>query len=982
MSNEELMREALAEMGQLLDKPRAERAAVLNSLAHSKPDLHALVMDLLEYETSVNRGFMETGDGSNGNATLKEDSRLGPYRLIRLLGEGGMGEVWLASRDDGLYEGQVAIKTLHPYFAGGALRARFLREAKVLGRLAHSNIARLLDAGIQDGVVYLVLEYVVGQPIDVACDERKFNVRERLGIFLRLCDAVAHAHSSLVVHRDIKPGNVLLTEDGVPKLLDFGIANFYEAEAGGKPSDLTRLTGRIFTPEYAAPEQVLGQEITTAADVYSLGVLLHVLLTGRLPYVVTESGRVQLEHAVLHQEPQRMARVLESAEQDLVARNRSVSPANLRRELGGDLENIVQKALKKRPEERYLTAAAFAEDIRRYLQGEPIFARADSAWYRLKKFSQRNRLAVGAALAVVIALGIGLAVSLRQLQVSQAERRRAEEANEFTASIFRSADPFFTGKTTLSAVELLALARRRIDQELVDRPQTAIKLLSVVGESQANLEANDAAKATFNRVIELAQRQQPPDVVQIAAAQSWLAAIAQNQGEPDAMGTLLDKALPVLRAHQPGTARPLSNALMHLAYIKYEERDLDAAVAYAREAVAAVSAALGPGNSETLLVKRHLGLFYTLGQRYDEAKPIAEEVLRDARALASSGERAAILILAESLYGRVLHESGGDPEESIRHLNTGIALAAETYGPRSATIVPMLSILKLAQSRQGDMKGMVETARRASEMVDDNLNKSRLLGNLGQSLLMSRQLPQAVEQLRDAVEMGRKYDTSRGSLRYYAQADYASALALSGRFAAADRELQEVFPIATEAKLQRELAAAYNAHGITRQLQFQWSDSESAFRKAMELTSPDSPNQKARSEAILGIGVATLETGDAAAAEKYFRQADEGASRTFLNFIPLRADINLQLGRSLLAQKKIDAARASFAAVDEYWRGYDAGNVYAGEAAYWLGQGHLAAGTKPEALAALTRAIDILKSSPLPGHARLVKDARQAVARL
>ena len=322
-----LLREAMAELDRLLDKSRPERAALLNSLAHSHPRVHELVMDLLEHENSVARGFMEPGGGAATSASLHADSRLGPYRIIRLLGEGGMGEVWLARRDDGLYEGEVAIKTLHPYFAGGALRERFLREAKVLGRLAHSNIARLFDAGIHEGVVYLVLEYVVGRPIDVACDEERLDIKSRLGIFEQLCAGVAHAHASLVVHRDIKPGNVLLAKDGIPKLLDFGIANFFEPEAGGQPSDITRLTGRIFTPEYAAPEQMLGQEITTATDVYSLGVLLYVLLTGKLPYAASEPGRGQWEHAVLNQEPHRMVRMLESAtDPEVTARNRSTTP--------------------------------------------------------------------------------------------------------------------------------------------------------------------------------------------------------------------------------------------------------------------------------------------------------------------------------------------------------------------------------------------------------------------------------------------------------------------------------------------------------------------------------------------------------------------------------------------------------------------------------------------------------------------------------
>jgi serine/threonine-protein kinase len=957
--DEALLREAMTHIDRLLDKSRAERATLLGELAQSRPDLHALVLDLLEQEDSVMRGYMEPGTAPSGQHGLHPDSRLGPYRIIRQIGEGGMGEVWLAARDDGLYEGQVAIKTLHPYFAGGALRERFLREARVLGRLAHTNIARLLDAGIHEGVVYLVLEYVQGRPIDVACDEDELGVDARLKIFIQLCAGVAHAHSSLVVHRDIKPGNVLLTSDGVPKLLDFGIANFYEPEAGGAPSDITRLTGRVFTPEYAAPEQILGQEITTATDVYSLGVLLYVLLAGKLPYEIAERDRARWEQLVLHQEPRRMGHGVDA-----------------------DLENIVQKALKKRPGDRYPTVAALADDLRRYLAGEPVLAQPDSAWYRLGKFARRNRLAVGAAAAVVIALGMGLAVSLWQLQVARTERERAEESKDFIASIFRSADPFFTGKTTTSAIELLSLARRRIDQELAGQPENAVELLNIVGESQVNLEEYAAAKATFNKSIELAGALQPRDQVRIAEAHSWLAAIARYEGDLAQVGPLLDKAVPVLRAHQPRTGRSLSMALMEQGYIKLEEGDLDAAIVLAREAVDAVSAALGPAHTETLLAKRHLGLFYVLAKRFDEAKPLAEQVLRDAEALTSSGERTAILMAAESLYGRLLHDSGGDPDETIRHYNNGIALGTEIYGPKGDALLPMLSVLKLAQSRKGDLKGMVATARRAYEITDGGLASSRLLTNLGQSSLLARQFPDAVDQLREAVELGKKFDTVRGSWLPIAQAEYAQALARVGRFAEAERVLNEVLPVAKESKTQGDLASTYNSIGLVHQFQFRWAESERAFRQALELTSSSGMAQKVRSEAILGIGFARLEAGQATEAEKHLREADEAASRSFLAFIPLRADITLQLGRSLLAQKKIDAARESFATVDEYWRGYDPQNRSAGEAAYWLGQGHLAADARPEARVALVRAIDILKDSPLPGHARLVTDARRYVARL
>jgi serine/threonine protein kinase len=972
-----LKRDAMAEMDRLLDKTRPERAKHLNALAHSRPDVHALVMDLLEYEAPVNAGFMEPGR-STGAQALQAGARLGPYRIIRQLGEGGMGEVWLASRDDGLYDGQVAIKTLHPYFAGGALRQRFLREAKVLGRLAHSNIARLLDAGIHEGVVYLVLEYVVGRPIDAACDEERLDVSARLGIFLQLCGAVAHAHSSLVVHRDIKPGNVLLTADGDAKLLDFGIASFFEPEKGEAQSDITRLTGRIFTPEYAAPEQVLGQEITTSTDVYSLGVLLYVLLAGRLPYGPKDGSRTRWEHAVLHDEPLRMARSAELAGEQ-VATSRSTNFARLRRELSGDLENIVQKALQKRPEDRYLTVAAFADDVRRYIQGEPVLARADSAWYRLGKFARRNRLAVGATVAVVVALGVGLAVSLWQLRVAREERRHAEEVKEFVASIFRSADPFFTGKVTLSAADMLAIARERIDRELAAQPRDAVELLNIVGESQANLDEKAAAQATFEKSIELAERLRPRDEVPIAEARAWLANIARGNGEFDRARLLFEQAVPVLRSHQPRTGRTLASALMEFAQLKADDGDIDAAVALGPEAIAAVSAALGPGNSETILARRNFGLILVLAKRFDEAKPLAEQAFRDSQALMPSGERNALMVASQSLLARLLLDSGGDAVRCIELLDSAIELSTELSGPKGDALLPLLNMLARAQARNGDMTAAIAAAQRAYDITTGGLQSSRLLTNLGRNSLMARKVPDALTQLSRAVELGEEFDTGKGTFVLLAKGDYGAALALAGRFAEAARVLNAALPLAEQNPTTSNLASVMNAIGLMRQLQFHWSESEAAFREALEHTSNSDSNQKFRAEALLGLGVARLELGHPAEAEDWFRQADAAARMTFLNFVPLRADIAVQSGRALLTLKKIPAARESLVAADNYWRAFDANNRSAGEAAYWLAQAHLAA-ADADARSELARAVKILQASPLSADAKLVQDARRALA--
>ncbi len=409
-------RDALQQLDRLLQLPLGERAPILDDLKQSQPQLHSMIVSMLEAEARADlAGFLETRP-SPATASLHPGAQLGPYRIQSQIGVGGMGEVWLASRDDGLYQGHVAIKTLLPHFSGGALRERFLREAQILGSLAHPNIARLLDAGsAPDGSLYLVLEYVRGICIDTWCDEQKLSVEARLRLFLDVCAAVGQAHANLVVHRDIKPPNILVTAEGQVKLLDFGVAKLLEADAGLERSDLTRMTGRVFTPEYAAPEQILGEPITTASDVYSLGVLLHVLLTGARPYGRTNNP-VEIEHAVLHTEP---ARASQSAalNTEATAVARGTTPARLARALAGDLDNILARAMHKSPTERYPSVLAFADDLRRHLEHKPILARPESVAARTRKFMRRHRLGAAASLLVVLAICVGIAGVIWQAQV-------------------------------------------------------------------------------------------------------------------------------------------------------------------------------------------------------------------------------------------------------------------------------------------------------------------------------------------------------------------------------------------------------------------------------------------------------------------------------------------------------------------------------------------------------------------------------------
>ena len=506
-------REALGLIDIFLSTPQDGREKLLADLSATRPDLHARVRALLDADAQATRaGFMSVQRDTQSTASLQAGARLGPYRIVREIGKGGMGEVWLASRDDGLYQGEVAIKTLHPFFAHGVMRERFLREAQLLGKLAHPNIARMLDAGVSDGVVYIVLEYVRGEAIDGYCDARSLGVDERLKLFADVCAAVAHAHANLIVHRDIKPSNILVTAAGEVKLLDFGIGKIMEADtAGAERTELTRVTGRIFTPEFAAPEQIRGEPVTTATDVYSLGTLLYVLLAGVRPFGNEASGQ-KAEHAVLHEEPETLSRAAGRIDEKIAAQ-RGLLPYRLQRALANDLEDIVHLALRKAPAERYGSVLALAEDLGRYARHEPVRARAGSGLYRMNRFVRRHRVAVAATAGVVLAATFGVAGVLyqarearEQARVARVEASKATAVKDFLLDIFNANSenhPDGARARQTTAAELLDVASRKILANSGQDFDLRSELLGVLGELNGTLEKIEQAEALCRERMKL-----------------------------------------------------------------------------------------------------------------------------------------------------------------------------------------------------------------------------------------------------------------------------------------------------------------------------------------------------------------------------------------------------------------------------------------------------------------------------------------------
>lgn len=431
-------------LGAALEMEPAQRSVYLEQACGEDLPLRDEIQRLLAAEESAGAGFLSDRTvlhAFDETVSIGENHRigqpLGSYKLICLIGEGGMGAVYRAVRADDQYQSEVAIKLVHAGLDSPFIVSRFKNERQILASLDHPNIARLYDGGTtREGAPYFVMELVEGEPIDKHCDHHKLSIDARLKLFLELCSAVQYAHRRLIVHRDIKPNNILVTSEGIPKLLDFGIAKIVD-QAMPTNVDQTAMSARVYTPAYASPEQVRGEPITTASDVYSLGVVLYELLTGHHPYTASTRTPETLSRAVCEHEPERLSTVVRHTEPagrdqggrvtpDSVSMARHSSPERLSKRLSGDLDNIVLMALRKEPDRRYESVDKLAEDVRRHLASLPVFARGEALGYRTWKFVNRHKAGVASAIVTSLALIVGTGVSVQQARIARAERARAE----------------------------------------------------------------------------------------------------------------------------------------------------------------------------------------------------------------------------------------------------------------------------------------------------------------------------------------------------------------------------------------------------------------------------------------------------------------------------------------------------------------------------------------------------------------------------
>jgi serine/threonine protein kinase/Flp pilus assembly protein TadD len=557
-----------------LDCEPARRAAFLDSACASDASLRREVDSLL---ASYEKGsFTETAAFAEGIKLLdaKEDSSLagrniGPYKVIRKIGQGGMGAVYLASRADQAFQKEVALKLIKRGQDTDDVIRRFRSERQILARLDHPNITQLLDGGTTEGgLPYFVMEYIQGQPIDQYCDQNKLSITQRLKLFQIVCSAVQYAHQNLVIHRDIKAGNILVTKEGLPRLLDFGIAKLLASDPSSP--DPTMTVARRMTPESASPEQVRGGPITTASDVYSLGVLLYKLLTGRGPYPLAGRPSEEIERAICEQEPEKpsavvgRARVSDSANSTAAQKinePREDTPDKLRRRLQGDLDNIVLMALRKEPQRRYASAEQLSQDITRHLENLPVNARADTARYRAAKFIARHKTGVAAAALIAVSLVGGIVATSWQARVARAQRDRvqiekakADRINAFLQDMLgfsdtRSGSPNVKKGHDATLADMLDVAGPRAEKELDEQPAVKAEVLRTIGNAYTIQPRFDLAEHYLREAFDTDVKVYGLNHQETARTSYLLGVALGNKGDYAGAEKLFRQAMAIYREH-------------------------------------------------------------------------------------------------------------------------------------------------------------------------------------------------------------------------------------------------------------------------------------------------------------------------------------------------------------------------------------------------------------------------------------------------
>ncbi len=749
----------------LVDQPSEAWESALNAHGVDDADLREEVLALLRADredvvrTVIDAQAPEVLSGlSDREKELANQSlrgrTIGAFRLIEEIGRGGMGTVWRADRIDGGFEQSVAIKLIRSAWDSAEMIGRFRAERQILANLNHPNIAHLIDGGVSDdSLPWLALEYVDGTDLRSYCNEHQLGMEARLKLFLTVCAAVSHAHAHLVVHRDLKPSNLMVNRSGEVKLLDFGIAKLVDRDASHASLQ------RVFTPEYAAPEQLRGEVITTAVDVYALGLLLYELLTGRRPYKVKDSTPAAYERAILDQEPTRPSLAFAREHIDAAGQahpaQRELRTQRLARALRGDLDAIVLKALRKDPADRYASVADFATDIRNHLGRQPVAARRGGWRYRASRFLRRHALVVASAAIVLAALGSGLLVALQQRDYARIEALKSESVLEFMVDNFRLANPGATNGAAITARALLDRGSLRVWGALQDVPLARAQLLETMGRAYAGLGELDEALKHYEPALAL--RRELGDPIDLASALVLRATALKNLSrEADSLQSLAEARALIPMMTRSARARAVESRILYL------------------------------GGMHDFLAKRYV----EAGQQWESALAIqrAEYGVTDERSIDTA------LMLTR------VNASQGDFDKSLTMLSDVIGQLRAADPPQPAQLAEALNALGAAETKRGRFD-LAETAHRESVGFYKQVYGAEhwytaiALRNVGTALIDQQRFSEALEPLQESLRISRATLPPTHNMLAIVVKHLANAQMSSGHCVQAKRNLEELLAI-------------------------------------------------------------------------------------------------------------------------------------------------------------------------------------------
>ena len=823
--------------GQALEHPVDKRAAFLEEVCGGHGEVRREVEGLLQAHEEAGSFLLDSAWGETFGPSDSElggfagPSFVGPYRLLRKIGEGGMSVVYLAVRADEQFRRRVAIKLLRQSRATEALLRRFASERQILAAMDHPNIAKLHDAGTTpEGLPYFVMDNIEGEPLDEYCDRHRLTIRERLQLFRQVCSAVHYAHQNLVVHRDLKPGNILVTEEGVPKLLDFGIAKLLKPEMLPEGLDPTLTWHRALTPDYASPEQVQGKPITTASDVYSLGVILYQLLTGHLPHRLGGRSPREIERVLTEKEAEKPSIAIERLEQASSPDDGSaLDPAQickarcsrlepLRRQLAGDLDNIVAMALRKEPQRRYVSAEQLSEDVRRHLAGLPVFARQDTLGYRLGKFLRRNRVAVTVA-AAIFALALGSAIVLallaarladqrdkvallaaritEQRDQAQRERDKLGEVLAFLGEIFEVSDPDKARGKTITAREILDRAGERIARELAGQPEVQATLMNTIGDVYRRLGLYAEAEALLKMALEIRTRDLGEEHLDVAESLDSLGRLKFRRGEYEAAEPLLLKALE-LRRRLLGTNHPdVAASLMNVADLSRNRGAEEKAEALFRQALKMRRELFGDHHPDVAASLSSLAVVLQEKGDYAAAEPLQRQVLANYRQ--RFGEDHMSVASSLNNLGLTLEKTGAY-DEAEHFLSEALEIWRRLLGDDHQQIVLGLNNLASLASYRGDYEKALSLYEEALERAQNigiggHPNVAYLLLGLGRSMTRVGNPEGGETFLRQAVERRRQSLPAGHWLIAWAESTRGECLTRLGRYEEAAPLLVESYRV-------------------------------------------------------------------------------------------------------------------------------------------------------------------------------------------